>query len=164
MRTLLLILLGASQHAAPQALPTGLDAEIKRIVRESQDYEYFTIYTNPATFDKAKLGKYWAPERLGGKEVSRIEAGVNRLIAKGWHYGRESRTDLFEFQSVSLVSPGDVAIVATKEIWYLPLYDQDGNRVKDRQPRVGPFQIQYTLKKIGSNWLITESSTPRATK
>jgi DNA-binding winged helix-turn-helix (wHTH) protein len=137
------------------------EVEVKRVVRESQMYETLAIYTNPKVFDRSDLSKYWVPVEQGGKEIKAVEAAIDRLLSQGWHYGPDSRSDLFEFRYVRILAPGDIAEVGTIERWHVPTLKDDGSPVLERNVNLGPQQIDYRLKKISGVWLIQDNTTPR---
>lgn len=136
--------------------------ETKRIVKESQFHEYFKIYTAPKSFNRAGLAMYWVPAAQGGKEIEKIEGRAQRLLKQRWHYGPESKSEIFDFRYVRIYAPGDYAEVETRERWYLPLYRENGSRVMERNPYFGPYSVEYILRKIDGKWLVQESTTPRA--
>ncbi len=138
-------------------------AEIKNAVRESQVYETLTLYENPNSFEKDQLNKYWLPAELGGKEISEVAAAIDRLRRKGQFYGKESKLERFEFTYVRIFALGDAAEAGTIEKWYVPLY-QDGNLVPNRNVFLGPYLVDYTLRKVNGIWLIEKTTTPRPEK
>lgn len=137
------------------------EAEVMRVVKESQIYETLKIYTHPESFDRRQLDKYWMSVEQGGKAVPAIEAAVKRLLERGWRYSDESRLDIFDFRYVRIFSPRDYAEVGTSERWYVPTVRADGSRVENRNVYLGVYDVDYTLRKIDGRWLIEENSTPR---
>lgn len=140
------------------------DAELRRVVKESQFFETLTIYGDPKSFDRSQLLKYWLPAEQGGKEITQVEAAIERLLSKGLHYGSESRAEMFEFRYVRILEPGDHAVVGTTERWYIPTYDSNDNRVLDRNVYLGPNLMDYKLRKVNGSWLIEETTVPRPRK
>ncbi|HEX8148018.1 MAG TPA: winged helix-turn-helix domain-containing protein [Pyrinomonadaceae bacterium] len=138
------------------------EAEVMRVVKESQLYETLGIYGDPSSYDAGRLRHYWLPTEEGGKEVAKIEASVKRLLEKGVHYGKDSRVERFEFRSVRVYSPRDYAEAGTIERWYVPLRRADETLVEGRNIYLGPYTVDYTLRKVNGQWLLEESSTPRA--
>ncbi|MFN2453485.1 MAG: transcriptional regulator [Pyrinomonadaceae bacterium] len=140
------------------------EEEIKRVVKESQMFEFLTLDTDPAAADDRQLAKYWLPAEQGGKEMQNVKASIKKLIGKDWHYGKDSRLELFDFRYVRVFSPKDYAEAGTSERWYLPMQRADGSRVEDRNVYFGVYDIDYTLRKVNGAWLIEEASTPRSSK
>lgn len=138
------------------------ELEVRRVVKDSQVYEFFTIYTNPKAFDKSNLRKYWVPAEQNGREIEQVETSIERLLNKGWRYGKESEVRIFDIRRVQIFEPGDYAEVETREQWFLPLYKEDGTRVLERRAFHGPYRVNYILRKINGTWLIQETTTPRA--
>lgn len=136
------------------------EAEVKRTVRDSQVFETLTFYTNPESFEASQLEKYWLPADLGGQEISRVTAAVQRLRQKGQRYGPESRLERFDFTYVRIFAPGDYAEAGTIERWYVPLYE-NGKLVLNRNVYLGPYTVDYTLRKVKGVWLIEKNTTPR---
>ena len=137
------------------------EAEVRRVVKESQVYETLGIYTHPETFDRNQLDKFWMSVAQGGKAVPAIEAAVGRLRQRGWRYADESRLEIFDFRYVRIFSPRDYAEAGTSERWYVPTVWADGSRVQNRNVYLGVYDVDYTLRKINGRWLIEENSTPR---
>lgn len=137
------------------------EAAIKRVLRDSQVYETLTLYVDPSKFDPSKLNEYWLPEERGGREIVEVRASVRRLFQEGRRYGPESRLERFDFTYVKVYAPGDYAEAGTIERWYLPLY-QGGKIVPDRNVFLGPYSVDYTLRKVSGRWLIERTTTPRA--
>jgi hypothetical protein len=140
------------------------EEEVRRVVKESQFFETLTVYTKPKTIDPGQLNEYWVPVEQGGKEIEQVQASIGRLLSKGWHYGPESKSELFEFRYVRIFDPGDSAEAGTIERWYVPTHNEDGSLVADRNVHIGPLQIDYKLRKINGAWLIQENTTPRPRK
>jgi hypothetical protein len=135
-------------------------ADVRRVVEESQAFESLTLYTNPDTVTEAQFGKYWLPAEVGGKEILMVRAKVQGLRDKQRRYGRESRVERFEVTRIKILAPGDLARVETLERWYLPMYE-NGNRLADINAYLGPYVVDYKLKKWKGAWLIAETTTPR---
>jgi len=138
------------------------EAEVKRVVKDSQLFETLTLYKHPEDFDESQLKKYWLSSELGGKEIADVRASIERLRHRGAYYGQESRLERFDFTYVRIFAPGDHAEVGTLERWYLPMYERN-QRVLDRNEYFGPYAVDYTLQKVAGMWLIEKTNTPRAT-
>ncbi len=135
-------------------------AEVRRVVEDSQAFESLTLYTNPDAVTEAQFGKYWLPAETGGKEILTVKGTVQGLRNKRRRYGLESRIERFEFTYIKILAPGDRARAGTLERWYLPMYE-NGSRVSDVNAYLGPYLVDYTLKKWNGSWLIAETTTPR---
>ena len=75
------------------------------------------------------------------------------------HYGDETKCEQFDFQTVDINTADDLATVKTLETWFVALYQTDGTLIRNRT--VGPYFVNYTLRKIGGRWLIEKSTTGR---
>jgi hypothetical protein len=137
----------------------GDEEEVRNVVRESQLYEMLVIYTNPRSFNKSMLDKYWVSANEGGKAAELIEASVRNLVNQGLSYGKESILEGFQIHKVNISPSGDRAEVETQESWYVPLYDERGRWVAGQSPSLA-LKPEYTLVKINGRWLILESSVP----
>lgn len=156
------------RHAPSEAMGRNVvlapadEAEVMQVVKESQVYETLGIYVSPSSYDAERVRQYWLPAERGGKEVTKIETSVKRLLDKGLHYGVDSRVERFDFRYVRVYSPRDYAEVGTIERWYVPLRRADDSLVEGRNIYLGPYEVDYTLRKVDGRWLLEESSTPRA--
>ncbi len=137
------------------------ERKVKEVIKKSQTYESLKIYVTPNNFDESKIKEYWLSENSGGKEIKALKTSLLRLRTKGLHYGKESRLERFEFRYVRIYSPRDYAEAGTIERWYLPLYRMDRTKVTDRNDYLGPYNVDYVLRKVGGKWKIEETSTPR---
>ena len=137
------------------------EAELRRVVRESQMFEFLTLHRAPDRTNRDDLKKYWLPTQAGGREIINVEESLDRLARRGWHYGPESQAEQFAVMAVSLIN-FDTARVETRERWFLPIYDKSGRRVPGKNFYFGPYDVAYTLRKVDGQWLIAESTTPRA--
>ncbi|HEX8399679.1 MAG TPA: winged helix-turn-helix domain-containing protein [Pyrinomonadaceae bacterium] len=138
------------------------EAEIRRVITESQFYENLTLYTHPHEFSEEKLNEYWLAESQGGKEIKEVKTSITRLQLAKQRYGEESKMLQFDFRFVKVFAPRDYAEVGTIEKWFLPLYSSDGSRVINKNPVLGPYPVEYMLRKVDGHWLIEETTTPRA--
>jgi len=139
---------------------TTPEQQVRQAVYDSQVFETTTIYGKPKAFNRSQLSKYWVPIEQGGRAVPKIEAAVQRQLKRGVHYGSESKVETFDFIFVKILPPGDYAEVRTRERWYVPVFREDGTRVTDRAPYLGPYEVDYTLRKINGRWLIQSNGTP----
>lgn len=140
------------------------ETEIRRVVRDSQFFETLNLYTDPKSAKREDLEKYWLPAEQGGKEINQVLAALKRLQGSGWHYGKESKCEMFEFATVNILAQEDYAEIETIERWYIPTYRDDGSRVLERNVYIGPQKMAYKLKKIDGKWLIEETTVPRPRK
>lgn len=152
----------ASEQKRPELTVTPAEeAELRRVVRESQMLEFLTFYKRPDKVDKEALRTYWLSAELGGREIVNVEESLDRLLRRGWRYGQESQAEQFAIVSVRALEV-DLAEVRTRERWFLPLYDKQGRRVPGKNDYFGPYDAAYTLRKVDGKWLIAQSTTPRA--
>ena len=135
---------------------------VKKVVKDSQLLETLGFYEHPEQFDAELLKKYWLPEESGGKAIAEVHKSIKRLLEKKYHYGSESKNEVFEIRTVRIFSPRDYAEVSTVEQWFVPIYNEDGSREINRNARLGPYTVDYTLHKIEGVWLLEENSTPRS--
>lgn len=145
------------QKASPERAAAGDEEEIRRAVTDSQFHEMLIIYVNPKTFDQALLAKYWVPENRGGQAIVKVQSSVQRLLDKKWRYANDSANELFEIRDIRIFPPGDVAEVRTRERWYVPMIDEHGRLVRERDS-VLEFPVRYRLLKKDGRWLILTSS------
>lgn len=138
------------------------EAEIKRVLRDSQMYESLVIYERPKDFDRAVLNKFWLSSEKGGKAMEKIEASIRRLLTKKWHYGEESRLEMLEYKYCRIYYPGNSAEVGTTEKWYLPVYHENGSRILEKNVFLGPLDVDYFFVKIDGRWLLQSNNAPYA--
>jgi DNA-binding winged helix-turn-helix (wHTH) protein len=138
------------------------EQKIKRVVEESQKFESLVLYNNPQSFEDAQLAPYWMPQTdfNADFDIKKIRAGVQRLANEGKYYGKESKCEQFEFQSIEINQTGDFAVVKTLEKWFIAEYLKDGTLLKNKT--VGPYFVIYTVRKIDGQWLVEKSNTARA--
>lgn len=130
---------------------------VKRLLKESLLYE-LNLYINPTAFNRSQLDAYWLPVEQGGKTTKDVDCALQSLLFQGWHYGKESKYETFEFESTNV--SGDRAEIKTREKWYLPLYSaKDESLVKERR-RYQEWQPTYFLWKVNGKWLIQDSTIP----
>ena len=138
------------------------EQSIKRVIEESQKFESLVLYNNPQSFEDVQLAAYWLPQTDFNSDfdIRKIRAGVQRLINEGKYYGKESKCEQFEFQSIEINQTNDFAIVKTLEKWFIAEYWKDGTLHKNKT--VGPYFVIYTVRKIDRQWLVEKSNTARA--
>jgi len=140
------------------------ESEIKRVVEESQRFESLVLYKNPTAFKEEDLDKYWLSDQDANSNFDRrrIRDSVLKLVSDGRHYGDETKNEQFEFQSVEINSDGDFAAVRTLEEWFVSAYFDDGTLQKIRT--IGPYFVDYTVRKVDGRWLIEKSTTARVNR
>lgn len=142
--------------------PQNDEKEIRRVVEESQKFESLVLYSNPAAAEEAQFAKYWlaGTDLNSDNDIKKVRAGVERLIREEKYYGKESKCEQFDFQSVDINEAKDFAVVKTLEKWFLAEYRAGGTLLKNKT--VGPYAVTYNLRKTDGQWLIEKSSTARA--
>ena len=93
-------------------------------------------------------------------DIREVRKGVKRLINEGRYYGKETKPEMFEFQSVEVNNTNDLAVVKTLEKWFIVEYRTDKTPLKTKN--VGPYFVSYILRKVDGRWLIEKSTTARA--
>lgn len=143
--------------------PKDVD-EVSRVVKESQMYESLTLYRQPESFKESDLDKYWTAEAdvNANYDRGRIRDAVKKLINEGRKYGEESKCEQFDFQSVEIAASGNQAVVRTIEKWMIADYTTDGTLLRIKN--VGPYFVDYALRKIDGRWLIEKSTTARTVR
>ena len=138
------------------------EKEIMRVVEDSQKFESLVLYENPAGFDEAQLTKFWLPDTdfNADSDIREVRKGVKRLLDEGRYYGKETKSERFEFQNVEINKSKDYAVVKTLKKWFIVEYRKDGTLLKTKN--VGPYFVSYLLRKIDGHWLIEKSNTARA--
>lgn len=134
---------------------------VREAVRESQIYESLVLYENPGLFNESDMDKYWTKEVDSNVNYDRgrIRESVKKMIAEGRKYGSESKCEQFDFQSVEIDVSKTTAMVRTLEKWFVSSYTNDGTLLKNRT--IGPYFVNYILKKVDGRWLIEKSTTGR---
>jgi DNA-binding winged helix-turn-helix (wHTH) protein len=142
--------------------PNNDDAEVRRVVKESQMFESLVLYRDPSAFKESDLDKYWTAETDPNSNYDRqhIRIGVHKLLEDGRHYGSETKNEQFDFQAVDVAADGQMAVVKTLEKWFIAEYKTDGTLLRNRN--VGPYFVSYVLRKKDGRWLIEKSTTARA--
>lgn len=140
------------------------EAEIRRVVKESQLYESLVVYKNPSSFNEESLDKYWTAELDINSNYDRqkIREAVRKMDADGRRYGDETRCEQFEFQSIEINRDENLAVVKTLEKWFIAVYFDDGTLQKNKT--VGPYFVSYVLRKTDGKWLIEKSTTARVSR
>lgn len=138
--------------------------DVKRVVKESQMFESLVMYRNPEDFTEEMLDRYWLSESEGQANFdrSRIRQTVKKLLAEGRFYGEQTECVTFDFDKVELNKTRDVATVRTFEKWSLDDIKIDGNISKKKT--VGPYFVDYVLKKVNGRWMIERSTTARTVR
>ncbi len=138
------------------------EQKIKRVVEESQKFESMVLYSNPQNVEDTQLLNYWLPETdfNSDLDIRKIRAGIQRLVNEGKYYGKESKCEQFEFQSIEINQTNDYAIVKTMEKWFIAEYLKDGTLHKNKT--IGPYFVIYTVRKLDGRWLVEKSNTARA--
>lgn len=110
------------------------------------------------------LDKYWLSESDGQANFdrSRIRQAVKKMAAEGRHYGEQSECTIFEFEKVEINRNRDVATVRTFEKWSLEEIRDEGKTSKKKT--VGPYFVDYIVKKINGRWMIERSTTARTVR
>lgn len=135
--------------------------KIKQVVEESQKYESLVLYKNPAKLELEKLNRYWLNDEYNDElDVKKVRAGAERLMREGKYYGNETKCEQFEFQFIEINETKDSAIVKTLEKWFIAEYLNNGTLFRNKT--IGPYSVNYLLKKKDGKWLKEKSSTPRA--
>lgn len=136
------------------------DAEaVQYVLRESQMFESLVMYKSPATVTDADLDRFWTPDDHGVPNSDRqlIRQRIQKLIDEGTNYGHETRNEQFDFQSIEINKNGTFATARTLEKWFITAYNKDGALIRNRT--VGPYFVDYILKKIDGRWLVEKSTT-----
>ena len=131
---------------------------IRRVVRESQEYEALVAYTDPDAFNERTLSKYWLDEPQGGRDIKRVKNSLGKLRDEGRRYGKESKLVSFDVLDVNWLLFTNTAEVKTKESWFLPMYYRDG-KPYPRIPEQG-WDGFYVLRKVNGAWLIQSATLP----
>ncbi|QQS32658.1 MAG: winged helix-turn-helix domain-containing protein [Acidobacteriota bacterium] len=138
--------------------------DVKRVVKDSQMFESLVMYRDPSDFTEEMLDRYWLSESEGQANFdrSRIRQTVKKLLAEGRYYGEQTECLTFEFDKVELNNGRDAATVRTFEKWSLDDITKDGNI--SRKKTVGPYFVDYVLRKVNGRWLIERSTTARTVR
>jgi hypothetical protein len=144
--------------------PTDDEQEIRRVLEASQKYESLVIYRDPANVNEEKIREYWlSPDEFGLEvDLRNIRTGIARLQRDSSHYGPETRNEQFEIHDVQVDPGGEFATAKTLEKWFIAEYRNDGTLVKNKT--VGPYFVNYILRRHQGSWKIERSTTARATK
>ena len=144
--------------------PADDESEIRRVLEASQKYESLVIYRDPANVNEEKLKEYWlSPDEFGLEvDLRNVRTGIARLQRDNSHYGPETRNLQFEILDVQVDPEGSFATAKTLEKWFIAEYRNDGTLVKNKT--IGPYFVNYILRKHQDKWKIERSSTARANK
>ena len=158
-----LVLAVVAAIAAGSYLRVSDKDQVKQVVKEAQLYELLILYKDPKSFKETDLDKYWTPELDFNLNYDRknIRKGVNNLLEKEIHYGNETKCVRFEIQSDDVDVDNKTAWVKTLEEWFIAEYSSDETLVRNKS--VGPYFVNYILRKTDGRWLIEKSNTGRAT-
>jgi len=137
------------------------EAEIRKLITESQSFESLALYEDPTAYNEKDLDKYWTPEADSppNGDHARIRANWQGMLSKGQHYGPESKCERLDFEWIKLNAAGDFATVRTLEKWSVAIYDNAGKFLANKT--IGPYFVDYSVKKAGDRWLIEKSTTGR---
>jgi len=140
------------------------EEEIAKVIKDGQIYESLVLHKNPEQFQESDLDKYWAPDPDLGLNFdrTRIRDSVKRLIVEGRRNGDESKCEQFEFQSIQVDKTGQQATARTLEKWAITEYKTNGELIKLKT--VGPYFVDYIVRKIDGRWLIEKSNTARTVR
>lgn len=143
---------------------TDEENEVRRVVRESQMFESLILYADPGSFKETDLDRYWTSELDGevNYDRERIRQATKKLANEGHRYGEGTKCEIFEFESVEVNRNNDRASVRTFEKWLLADYSVDGSLLKMKT--VGPYFVDYLLRKIDGQWLVEKSTTARTVR
>ncbi len=144
--------------------PIDDELEVRRVVKESQLYESMVLYKNPQAFQETDLDKYWTNEIDGSMNFDRgrIRQSVEKLLAENRKYGDETKYERFDFQSVEINTTRDQATARVLEKWQVANYSFD-NTLLQIKP-VGPYFVDYFLRKVDGQWFVEKSTTARTTR
>jgi DNA-binding winged helix-turn-helix (wHTH) protein len=140
--------------------------EIERVVVESQQYETLVLGKKPESIDENKLAEFWLPD---SPEINNLRETNRKMREKGTHYGKSSSCEKLSIVSQVAFSENQVKVL-TSEIWYIPKYDQNNEKILFDYNSKGEYvrrvellerQIEYILRNTNGKWLIESSSTPR---
>ena len=135
--------------------------KVREVVRESQLWESLVLYRDPTAFNEAELDKYWTRELDLNLNYDRksIRNGAKNLIEKGQYYGKETKCERFEFQSVEIDAAKTMATVRTLEQWFIAKYRNDDTLHENKT--VGPYFVNYVVRNVDGRWLVEKSTTGR---
>lgn len=133
------------------------EAEIRALVFEARSYETLVIYENPSSLNEIRLDLFWTTDSF---DRGSIRSNASQLVRDGDYYGRESKNERFEFQTIEISSDGKYAVVRTLEKWFIAEYNKNGTLPQFKTE--GPYFVTYTLRKINERWLIDKSTRGRS--
>lgn len=134
---------------------------VRQVLRESQMFESLVIYKNPSSFNDEILNKYWVPHSHESQNYDwkRIADSLQKLQSEGLRYGDETKCEKFVIQSVTVDKDATIATARTLEKWFISVHDEKGSPQKRRS--VGPYFVDYLLRKVDGRWLVEKSTTGR---
>jgi hypothetical protein len=131
-------------------LPTD-GALVRRLSKEASIHEV-QLLAVPKEFKASQLDQCCLTQDKGG-QVPKNMVGLTQLLSKaGVHVGTEAKIEFFNVYKTNIVA-GGYATISTDEMWYLPLYHDDGSRMTEfgsHQSRFGT----YGLQKVGGKWFL----------
>ncbi|CAN5356521.1 hypothetical protein BH20ACI2_BH20ACI2_10050 [soil metagenome] len=133
-------------------------------LRESQIFESMVLYRSPAAVGEEDLDRFWTPESHDepNSDRRRIKESIQKMLKDGVKYGDETRCEQFEIQSLELNKEKNFATARTLEKWFITNYDSHGALIKNKT--VGPYFVDYILKKVDGRWLVEKSTTARVVR
>lgn len=147
---------------SPATMPPILDSEQKEIadrVENAEKYESLSIYTDPSSFARSKLSRYWITKSSAAQSIIGSVKKLMNHKPGPWLYGKGSRLVSYDIRFVTIDPNGKTATVGTTESWYLPLCDSKGKRIPNKNPYMPPYPVQYVLQKVNGRWLIQSDTT-----
>jgi DNA-binding winged helix-turn-helix (wHTH) protein len=137
---------------------------VRSVLRESQLYESLVLFRDPAAVTDEDLDRYWTsePPLELNHDRKRIAESLIDLQNEGLHYGDGTKCEQFDIQWINIDKAGEMATARTLEKWFIAIYQSDGTPQKNKT--VGPYFVDYILKKVGGRWLIEKSTTARVTR
>lgn len=140
------------------------EEDVAKVIKDSQIFESLVLYKNPEQFQESDLDRYWAPDPDLGLNFdrTRIRELVKKLITEGRRYGDESKCEQFDFQSIQVDKNGRQATARTLEKWSITEYKSNGELLKLKT--VGPYFVDYIVRKVKGKWLIERSTTARTVR
>jgi DNA-binding winged helix-turn-helix (wHTH) protein len=154
-----LVLVGVA--AAWIWIPRDEHAEIEKLLRESQEFESHVLLRKPDQFEESIMDRYWtkASDSTINPDRIRIWDSVVKMAREGKRYGDETKCEQFEIQSLNIDKTGTTATARVLEKWFIAVYLADGTLHKNRT--VGPYFVDYILKKHDGRWYVEKSTTGR---
>lgn len=161
---ILLLLMLVTMILAVVIRPNDDEREIRRVLEESQKFESLVLYKNPKAVTESDLDRFWLqdPEGRNNLDRRRIREAIEKLIKEGRHYGDETGCEQFEIQDLQVDENGETATAKTLEKWFVSSYFDDGTLHRNRT--IGPYFVNYILRKVDGRWMIERSTTARVNR